>query len=400
MATESMFDETKKFFDIFEPRGEILAGVKISGSIQVLGEINQVNKGKVISALTGRQAMILGQKRKEGDRAAIFYSLKYDEKLRVLLNEPQFKEDLGWANFMSATLFMLESSGKKVSGMNVFIDNEIPDHFNACSTEAIEIGTAKIAEKFGDFIVTDPALAEICADGEKQFLGKDKNAAKYLPLLGAKKGSFFFQDFKSGKSGNIPIENDKYVFCVMSSGIKKKQTEEKAAAIMSVVEEAMELIRKAGGSIEGLHSLNSEQFDGFRGSLSIQQRKRCAFFISENERVYSAATSLSKGDVESFIRIVNESQKNIKNRLELVDEENEILVDICQDIPEVKAVRMLNLGVDGSVFLVVEKPKFKQAETRIRKTFLARTGLELNTEPITLENEFEEITVNVAEFKK
>lgn len=400
MLQKQMFNEVKNFFNVFEKKGDLITGAKIPGSVQILGDIFAYNKGKVISGTIDGSVLVLAQKRKEGDRIVNFYSQKYNEKIRISLNEPQFKEENGWANFMSGVLFMLEGLSKKVSGMNVYIDNKISDLFNANSNEALEIGIIDISQKFNDWTLSETEIADVCAESEKKFLAKEKNVAKYIPAIIAKKEHLVYYDCLNKNVENIKMDLKNLCFVVLSSGIKKRQIEEKVNKIFSETKEAVEILNKVDPTIEGLHNLNTEQFDELRNHLTIPQRKRCAYFISENERVEAAREALLNGNIQRFIDIINESEKNLKNRLELVDEENEILVDIIQDIPEVKAVRLINYGLDGSVVAIVEKDKIEQVESKIKKTFLTRTGLDLNAEVFTLNNEIERININIEEFTK
>ncbi|MFP4466574.1 MAG: hypothetical protein ACLFP1_05950 [Candidatus Goldiibacteriota bacterium] len=400
MTSETMFKEAKNFFQIFEPKGEIISGVMIPGSVRVLGDTAGFNKGKVIAGNINKSAFIMAQKRREGDRVISFYSQRYDEKIRLSLNEPQTRQEHGWANFIASTLFMLESTGKKTNGMNVYINNSIPDEFSANSMEALEIGSARIAGKFSDWEITNDELADICAQGEASFLGKEKNTVKYLPIIYGKKGALTYLDLEKKDSRALDTPMGDYVFLIFSSGVKKKKIEEKKNKIYSEVKESLEIMRKNGFEGEGLESLSLEKFDDYRDKLKLPQRKRCAYFISENERAYKAMEHLEKKDFNGFADVINESQRNIKNRLELIEEENEILIDMIQDAPETKAVRLMNMGLDGTVLSVVEKEKRKQVETRIKKTFLSRTGLELKTETFGLETEINNLDIDVTEFNK
>jgi galactokinase len=166
------------------------------------------------------------------------------------------------------------------------------------------------------------------------------------------------------------------------------------------VENAIKIMQKSGAQFSMINELTMEQFDEYRNKLNVLQRKRCAYFISENERVEIARKKLLNNDINGFADIINESQKNIKNRLEILEEENEILLDIIQDIPEIKAARLLNMGIDGTVLLLINKNSKNEIEARIKKIFLARTGLELYSETFGLENQIEEFQINVNEFKK
>ncbi len=399
MTQKLMFNEVKNFFQVFEKKGDLITGVKVPGSVQILGDIFAYNKGKIISGVIDKSVLVLAQKRKEGDRIVNFYSQKYDEKIRISLNEPQFKEENGWANFMSGVLFMLEGLSKKVSGMNVYIDNKISDLFNANSNEALEIGIIDISQKFSDWTLTELEIAEVCIESEKKFLAKEKYISKYIPAIIAKKDNLVYYDYLNKNAENVKIDLNNLCFVVFSSGIKKKQQEEKVNQIFLEIKEAVEILNRVDHRIEGLHNLNIEQFDELRSHLTIPQRKRCAYFISENERVENARVALQNGNIQKFIDIINDSEKNLKNRLELVDEENEILVDIIQDIPEVKAVRLINYGLDGSVITILEKDKIEMIESKVKKTFLTRTGLDLNTEIFTLNNEVERVNINIEDFK-
>ncbi len=400
MLQKTMFNEVKNFFQVFEKKGNLITGVKVPGSVQILGDIFKYNKGKVISAPIDESVLVLAQKRKDGDRIVNFYSQKYNEKIRISLNEPQFREENGWANFMSGVLFMLEGLSKKVSGMNVYIDNKISDLFNANSNEALEIGIIDISQKFNDWELSDIEIADVCVESEKKFLAKEKSGEKYIPAIIAKKGHLTYYDGFNKITESIKIDLGNLCFIVFSSGIKKKNIEEKTKKIFQETKEAVEILNRIDPKIEGLHNLNMEQFDELRSHLTIQQRKRCAYFISENERVENAKKALQNGNIQQFVDLINESEKNLKNRLELVDEENEILVDITQDAPEVKAVRLINYGLDGSVVAIIEKDKIEQVESKVKKTFLTRTGLDLNAEVFTLNNEIERININIEEFTK
>lgn len=400
MSQENLFNEAKSFFQVFEPKGEIITGVKVPGCVQIIGEVADFNRGKIIAANLDKSALMLAQKRKEKDRSVHFYSRKYDEKIRMLLNEPQLRNEDGWANYMSSTLFMLEGSSKKVPGMNVFIDNRIPDQFNSNDMEALEVAMANVAQKFGDWQLNDLETAQLCADGESKIMGRDSAAVKYIPVIMGKKASVTYFDSSSGASQVLPLDINGYVFLMLSSGLKKRLFDDRKARIHAEVKEAIEVMRRNGAVIDGLHSLTLEQFDNYREHLSISQRKRCAFFISENERADTAKKALEAKDLKGFIDTINESQKNIKNRLEIVADENEILVDTALDVPEVKAVRLMDMGCDGTILAVVEKDKIQAVETKIKKTFLARTGLELAVERFSLTNEMEEVSINVSEFKR
>lgn len=400
MMQKTLFNEAKNFFQVFDKKGDLITGVKVPGCVSFLGDVFSYNKGKILSTPIDKSVIVLAQKRREGDRTVHFYSQKYDEKIKISLNEPQFREEHGWVNFMAGTLFMLEGTSKKVSGMNVYIDNKIPDLFNAGNTEAMEVGIINVSQKFGDWTLNGIEIAEICSEGEKKYIGREKNIQKYIPLIFGKKGEVTYFNLLNNENENLKINLNNYCFMIFSSGIKKRQIEEKIKKIFGEVQSALSIINKTDPKIEGLHNLTMEQFDEFRSELTISQRKRCAYFISENERVEKAREVLKRGNMDEFINIINESEKNIKNRLEIIDEENEILINIIQDIPEVKAVRLINFGADGSVISIVEKDKIEQIENKVKKTFLTSTGLDLDTEIFNLNNEIEEFNINIEEFTK
>ncbi|HDQ26356.1 MAG TPA: hypothetical protein ENN43_06400 [bacterium] len=400
MENSVLFNEAKNFFQVFEPKGEIITTISVPGSVQLLGETCEFNKGGVLSALINKSAFILAQKRRDNDRSVQLYSRKYDEKIRLSLNERNAGEEGGWANHIASTLFMLESLSKKVAGMNILIDNQIPDLFDANSSEALEAGVAYIASRFSDWTMSGVEIATACAEGERNFMGRKKSPVKYMPIISGKKGALHYFNPATNVDESPEADLNGLVFMTLSSGIKKKTLEAKRRAVFDDVERALAVINGEGASITSLDMLSMEEFDEYRPKLSMAQRKRCAFFISENERVYQAKKFIEDKNLDGFVGVINDSQKNIKNRLELVDEENEILIDIIQDSPEVKAVKMLNMGADGTVLLLVEKEKRQPVEVKIKKTFLTRTGLELNAMVFDLNNEMAESSINVSEFRK
>src|ERR1035437_8987237 len=200
---DNLFKEAKSFFQVFEPKGEIITGVTVPGSVLILGDTFEQNKGKGISANLNKNAFILAQKRKDGDRSLNFYSQHYDEKIRLSLNAPERREEHGWAYGMASTLYMLEGMSKKVTGMNIYIDNKIPDIFDANAVEALEAGIAFIASKFSDWNMSTEELAKVCADGEKKFLNIESNFVKYVPMMLGEKGCVTYFDSATGDNSVI-----------------------------------------------------------------------------------------------------------------------------------------------------------------------------------------------------
>ena len=149
MTEEELLKKAKDFFAAsrFEVKKEKITGVIVPGSVGILGEANELNRGKVLSGNLDKSAVLMAQKRRENDRSVNLYSKKFDEGIRVLLNDAQSKHDNGWANYISSTFFMLESMSKKVPGMNLYIDNDIPDSFQSNHMEALEIRRCRNSRK-------------------------------------------------------------------------------------------------------------------------------------------------------------------------------------------------------------------------------------------------------------
>ena len=61
---------------------------------------------------------------------------------------------------------------------------------------------------------------------------------------------------------------------------------------------------------------------------------------------------------------------------------------------------MLNMGLDGTVFVIVDNDKKQHVESKVRKAFMNITGLDLQTEHFELSNVMEEVSVNISEFGK
>ncbi|HPI02882.1 MAG: Galactokinase [Candidatus Aerophobetes bacterium ADurb.Bin490] len=402
MTEEELLKKAKDFFAAsrFEVKKEKITGVIVPGSVGILGEANELNRGKVLSGNLDKSAVLMAQKRRENDRSVNLYSKKFDEGIRVLLNDAQSKHDNGWANYISSTFFMLESMSKKVPGMNLYIDNDIPDSFQSNHMEALETGAAVIAGKLSDWQMSALEIAEICAQGEVKYMGREKNTVKFIPSIGGRPGHLTYFDIKAGSVQALPFGIKGHLFMVLSSGVKKKTIEAKRAQIMADVAESIDIMKRNGAQLDTLDEITLEKFDDYRSKLSITQRKRCAYFISENERVDEAKKAIMSGKSEALIDIMNESNKNMKARLEIVEEESEILLDMLGDTDGVKAARVMNLGTDGSILAIVDAEKRKAFESRLKKSFLGRTGLPLTIETFALTNEMRAFDVPESVFIK
>lgn len=128
------------FIKTFGEGGQICIG-RAPGRVNLIGEHTDYNDGYVFPMALDFQ--ITATARLRNDSTIKIYSADYDEYVEFSLELPiNYDNDKKWSNYPRGVMFVLQSAGYKLQGMEIALEGNVPQGAGLSSSAAIEVATA------------------------------------------------------------------------------------------------------------------------------------------------------------------------------------------------------------------------------------------------------------------
>ena len=120
-------------------------------------------------------------------------------------------------------------------------------------------------------------------------------------------------------------------------------------------EEGVSVIKKYLPNVELLRDVTMEELEAHRAEIDPVSFRRCAFVVSENQRLMDACAAMEKGDFEEVGRLVYATHDGLSKEYGVSCAELDFIVDIAHEHKEVLGARMMGGGFGGCVIALVKK---------------------------------------------
>ena len=98
--------------------------------------------------------------------------------------------------------------------------------------------------------------------------------------------------------------------------------------------------------------------------------------VEENARVENAVSALTKGDLDTFGRLMNASHEGLRYDYEVSCHELDILTEIAQNTDGVIGARMTGAGFGGCTVNLVKKNSVDQFSERVMTEYPKRAKID------------------------
>ncbi len=255
----------------------------------------------------------------------------------------------------------------KGRGFDAHVSSEVAVGSGLSSSAAFEILLARIInERFYGGRANAVELARIGQFAEREYYGKPCGLMDQLAISLARPAMI---DFESEEPEIEFVDMDLgsmgYELVVVPTESSHADLDDDYAS----VPDDMFAVAKAMG-VSRLRDLNEEQFRRKlpelqelvdKGELTELQLNRARHFYDENERVLASAMALETGNIERFLRCINESgissEKLLQNVVPPGVEENGLsrALEEYKAKPDTAAVRLIGGGFGGSILVIRRK---------------------------------------------
>ena len=351
-----------KFLEHYNDEPDLF--LSCGGRFEVLGNHTDHNHGLCLAA-TCSLSIFAAIKRRD-DLLVRLYSEGFTESTIDLSTLEKQDDEKGNPNALVRGVASYLAKEHKYGGFDIYIKSEIPGGAGVSSSAAFELLFAQTFNYL--FNNKQMPLMTLCKAGqfaEREYYGK---MCGLLDQIGVAYGGLVFIDFKDIVNpvvNTIRPNMDGYTFIVVNSGGSHAGLDHLYKAIPDDMFKVAHYFGK-----EYLRDINEEEFNKNKQDviekLGQSVVDRAEHFFGENRRVKEANIALKNNDLETLIKLINESRESSTNLLRnmYVDKVEGSPLEACELIMKASdnkaGVKINGGGFAGSVIALIPNTKLDQ----------------------------------------
>ncbi len=323
--------------------------VSSPGRVNLIGEHTDYNNGFVLPCALQYKTHILATKR--DDSLIKAYSLQYlDQPEEFDLNAEITHGDWAWGDYLRGVAKELLGQGHQLTGLNIFIDSQVPQGSGLSSSAALEVAVGGLFNYVGKLGLSTQQIARTGQAAENNFIDCQCGIMDQLISAEAKEQSALLIDCRDLSTRSVSIPENLALMVINSNYPRKLADSE-----YNERRAACELAAAAMGT-PSLREASMEKLEAVKATLDEVVYRRAKYVICENQRVLDAEKALSTGDLPTLYSIMKEAHLALKNDFEITVPATDGLVDICMEALDGKgACRQTGGGFGGAVICLCDK---------------------------------------------
>ncbi|GAB2806475.1 galactokinase [Ferruginibacter profundus] len=379
---------TERFCSVFNITDEPVI-VRSPGRINIIGEHTDYNDGFVLPAAIDKSAYVAIAKR--NDTLISLYAEGFKEHHEVDINKIE-KSAKHWPNYILGTVDQLQKTGAALQGFNLLIDADIPIGAGLSSSAAVECATAFALNELFALQLTKAEMAHIAQKAEHEFAGVNCGVMDMFTSLFGKKDHVINLDCRSLLYEYVPLDLHGYKILLLNTNVKHQLSSSEYNTRRKQCEQGVSWVQQYVPQVKALRDVTVDMLDKYVLPKDKLIYRRCKYVVDENNRLLQACNDLKKGDITALGKKMFETHEGLSHQYEVSCKELDFLVDYVKNNTAVIGARMMGGGFGGCTINLVKETEIEKLVAAIQPAYQAATGLELTHYVVAIENGTELVT--------
>jgi galactokinase len=368
-----MLDLKKKFLEVF--------GIKYEreffspGRVNLIGEHTDYNGGNVFPCAIDRGTYGLVKLR--DDKKFRMYSENFEKNgiIEFSLDKLENEKKHGWVNYPKGIIKMFIEAGYKIDrGFDILFYGNIPNGAGLSSSASIEILTAVVLKKLFSLDIDMIEMVKLGQKTENLFIGVNSGIMDQFAVGMGKKDNAVLLDCNTLKYEYVPVLLKDEVIIISNTNKRRGLADSKYNERRSECEQALKELQEKL-HIKALGELSIEEFEKNKELIKNEtNRKRAKHAVYENQRTLKAQKELTKGNLEEFGKLMNESHISLRDDYEVTGKELDTLVELSWKQDGTVGSRMTGAGFGGCTVSIVKKDKAEEFIKNVGKGYRDKIG--------------------------
>jgi galactokinase len=339
------------------------------GRINIIGEHTDYNDGLSMPAAINRWVLISISKRE--DDAVHVKSFNYKGQFIFNIGDKVSPKE-SWMNYVYGAFHIFNKECKIEKGFNACIYGNVPLGSGVSSSAALEVAVLNALRALYKADFDDLKLVKLCQKIEHEYLGLKSGLLDQYASQFSKAGKLMILDFQSLSHTYINAESKGWKWVLVNSNVKRELAGSKYSERVDETANALEIIKKSDSSVKGFRDITLKHLSILKNKI---QSKRIEHFVTENERVKTAAVFIGKGEWLKLGSLLNESHFSLRDKYEVSCEELDFLQSSAIKIKGCSGSRMMGGGFGGCTINLVPEDQVESFKNKIASDYLLKFNM-------------------------
>lgn len=340
------------------------------GRINLIGEHTDYNDGFVLPAAIDKK--IVYAIAPNHTRTCTVHAVFTNETQSFSLDD--VKPTPGWINYLMGVVYQLQERGLNVEGFDCVLAGDIPVGAGMSSSAAVEGGLVAALDNLFGYRLNRMEMALIGQKAEHTFPGVKCGIMDQFANLHGKKDQVMRLDCRSLEFEYFPFNFPDYKIVLCNSMVHHSLASSEYNVRRQQCEEGVKAIQARYPAVKSLRDASMQMLDEVKEQVPALVYNRCAYVISEIQRVQDATDHLKAGNLQAFGELMYATHEGLSKLYEVSCPELDYLVSLARTRPEVAGARVMGGGFGGCTINLVKADKVDEYVAFIQDSYKAQFG--------------------------
>lgn len=352
----------KQFRELYNNEPLVIAA---PGRVNLIGEHTDYNEGFVLPGAVDKK--MYAAVAENGTDTINVYANQFNQSYSFGLSGIQPVH--GWMNYLLGVTYHIQDRGKKLRGVDVIIDGDVPVGAGMSSSAALTSAYGFALNEIFHLGFSRMDLAFIGQKTEHTFVGVMCGIMDQFASLHGKAGHVMRLDCKSLEYEYIPFNFPDYNIVLVNSMVSHSLAGSEYNVRRQQCEEGVSILKKHYPDIKSLRDVELGVLELHRQELPAIVYDRCWYVVSEKERLMKGCAALAKGDLTTFGQMMNATHQGLSKQYSVSCTELDFLAERAGFIDGVMGSRMMGGGFGGCTINIVKKDAVENFTQKIQAAF-------------------------------
>src|SRR5688500_776404 len=332
MAKEEGFDTAQlvlKFKELYNKEPLL---VRSPGRVNIIGEHTDYNEGFVLPAAIDKAIYIAIGKR--DDDIIHLYAQDYQQSHEVTLTTVA-PTDKHWPNYILGIVDQLQKRGYNLGGFNLVIDGDVPLGAGLSSSAAVECATAFALNELFKLGIEKIEMVKMAQLAEQTFAGVMVGIMDQFASMFGKKGHALKLDCRSLEYEYVPLDLKGIKILLLNTNVKHSLASSEYNTRRKQCEQGVAWVKENYPDVKSLRDVSLEMLTELVAPKDQIIFNRCKYVVEENNRLLEGCEDLKAGNIEALGKKMFRTHEGLSKEYEVSCKELDYLVEYVKENPAV-----------------------------------------------------------------
>jgi galactokinase len=337
------------------------------GRVNLIGDHTDYNDGFVLPMALERGVALAYRARP--DRLLRAHAAAYGETRELSLDALVPRQHSAWLAYVAGVAWAFERSGRRVCGLDMALDADLPIGAGLSSSAAVEVAAARAFADASGLPWQPLAMAQLARAAENEFVGVSCGLMDQYASAACEKGSALLLDCRSAEAEPVPLPEGAAVV-VMDTGARRR-------LVGSAYNERLAACRAAAAALRvgSLRDATPALLEAARDRLDPVLHRRAAHVVAEIQRPVALADAFRRGDLAAAGRLMDESHASLRDLYQVSSAELDLACRVARAHPACLGARMTGAGFGGCAVALVRREAAAAFVSEAEAAYRAESGL-------------------------